>query len=65
MFISSRHQEELKEIELIITEVNASRCKTKTSREKTMPGRKLYSPIALNKAFRKAFENRGWGKKRL
>lgn len=65
LFISSHHQEELKEIELIIAGVNASRCRTKTSKEKTMVGKKLYSPIALNRAFRKAFGSRGWGKKRL
>ena len=45
LFISSHHQEELKETELIIAKVNASRCRTKTSKEKTMLGRKLYSVL--------------------
>jgi len=65
LFISSCHQAELKEVETIIAGIDASLCKTKASKEKTMLGKKLYSPIALNKAFNGAFENKGWGKKKL
>jgi hypothetical protein len=44
----------LKEVEEIIAVVDASQCKTKTSEEITMPGKILYSPKALNRAFPKA-----------
>jgi hypothetical protein len=40
--------------------VDSERYKTKTSREKTMPGKNLYSPRALNKAFKTEFERRSW-----
>ncbi len=60
--IKARHAAELKDVEQIIASVDSAQCKTKTSREKTMPGKTLYSPRALNKAFRKEFESRGWNK---
>jgi len=56
---------ELQEVEQIITAVDSMQCKTKTSREKTMPGRTLYSPRALNKAFKREFESRGWRKHKV
>ena len=43
---------ELRDVEQVIATVDSEKHKTKTSREKTMPGRKLYSPRALNKAFK-------------
>ena len=51
---------ELGEVKQIIAAVNSAQLKTKTSREKTMPGKTLYSPRALNKAFKREFEARGW-----
>ncbi|OGO06980.1 MAG: BstYI, partial [Chloroflexi bacterium RBG_13_56_8] len=42
----------------IIASVSAER--SKISREKTMRGRKLYSPKNMNQQFSKAFENRGY-----
>lgn len=50
----------LKEIEDVIALVQARRCRTKTSREKTMPGTKLYSPIAMNRAFKRGFADLDW-----
>ena len=58
--IESRFAAELRDVEQVITAVDSEKLKTKTSREKTMPGRKLYSPRALNKAFKIEFEERGW-----
>jgi hypothetical protein len=49
-----------KEIETVIREVDASKCVTKTSKEKTMRGKKLYSPKKLNAEFRRLFHERGW-----
>jgi len=60
--IRSQYPDELEEVKQIIAAVDSTQCKTKTSREKTMPGRTLYSPRALNRAFTKEFELRGWGK---
>jgi len=53
---------ELAQVEQVIAAVDGVRCKTKTSREKTMPGKPLYSPRALNSAFTKEFALRGWKK---
>src|SRR5688572_20258853 len=58
--ISSRYSAELEEIKTVITTVNAADYRSKLSKEKTMPGRVLYSPVALNKAFRSAFSALGW-----
>ena len=50
----------LNEIIQVINNVNAAACKIKTSKETTMQGKKLYSPIELNKEFKKYFEPLGW-----
>jgi hypothetical protein len=44
--------------------VDGTLLKTKVSKEKTMRGQRLYSPIALNKAFNREFEKRGWSTKK-
>lgn len=56
---------ELEEIEEIIAAVDGGLYKTKISHEKTMPGRHLYSPRALNAAFDQEFSTRGWEKFRV
>ncbi len=50
----------LQEIEAVIAEVDSSQHFTKVSEEKTMPGKLLYSPGSLNKAFKQSFAKRGW-----
>ena len=47
-----------------ITSVKADDHKTKTSNEKTMPGRMLFSPVAINKAFKAFLLPKGWQKKK-
>ncbi|MDI7276712.1 MAG: BglII/BstYI family type II restriction endonuclease, partial [Anaerolineae bacterium] len=47
-----------REVYEAIAEVQARR--TKISKEKTMPGRALYSPSAMNRQFRAAFAARGY-----
>ena len=42
-----------KQIRKVISEVDAKACRTKVSKEKTMPGKLLFSPIDLNKSFKK------------
>jgi hypothetical protein len=60
--IRSLYPGELQEVEQIIAAIDSTQCKTKISREKTMPGRTLYNPRALNRSFTKEFERRGWKK---
>ena len=64
-FIQRYHQLEFKEVEDVISSVDATSLKTKISKEKTMPGMKLYSPIALNKAFDAQFQKGQWTKYRI
>jgi hypothetical protein len=52
------------EIKKVISDVDASRCMTKRSKEKTMKGKRLYSPKALNKQFDRLFEKVGWSETR-
>ena len=59
-FLEKLHGNELKEIREIVSLVDASVCKTKKSKEKTMKGKMLYSPIDLNKRFFELFDERGW-----
>jgi hypothetical protein len=53
-----------KEIESAIAAVDASKCRTKESKEKTKKGKILYSPIDLNKAFENAFGKTHWSQRR-
>lgn len=64
-FILEHYIPLLNEIEKIIAAINAPTFKSKRSKEKTMPGRVLYSPKALNKAFTAEFINRGWQKQKV
>lgn len=64
-FIEARFAPELDEVKQIIAAVDSNQYRIKVSREKTMPGKLLYSPRSLNSAFRKAFEGRGWEKHRV
>jgi hypothetical protein len=58
--IEASFAEELHEVRQIIAAVDSILYKTKVSHEKTMPGRSLYNPRALNKAFGDAFRGRNW-----
>lgn len=53
-----------REVQDVIDQVDAEMCKTKTSKEKTMRGKLLYSPKDMNKAFKEGFEERGWTESR-
>jgi hypothetical protein len=52
------------EIQEVIDEIDAEACKTKRSRERTMSGRILYSPIDMNNAFKRGLQARGWTERR-
>lgn len=61
----NRFPQQKQEIYDVIESVDANSHKTKTSQEKTMRGKLLYSPSSLNKAFKTEFENRGWQKHKI
>ena len=54
----------LQEIENIVASVDARELRTKVSKEYRMKGRKLYSPIEMNKAIGSRFVDYGWKESR-
>lgn len=63
-FLLVHRAELLEEVREVVTEVDAEACKTKISQERTMPGRRLYSPRDMNNAFKAGFADRGWEERR-
>lgn len=53
------------EIQTVITRVNANKCKTKVSKEKTMKGRLLFSPVDMNAAFDRLLRKDSWNESRV
>lgn len=58
--IESEYHDYLSEIYQVINSVDSTICQTKKSKEKTMVDKMLYSPVELNKEFKKYFHPRGW-----
>lgn len=54
-----------REIKDVIASVDATKCQTKISKEKTMPGKLLYSPIQLNIEFNSELRKRTWSESRV
>ena len=44
----------------VIGAIDAEKCRTKISKEKTKRGEALYSPVALNAEFDRLFSSKGW-----
>lgn len=64
--VESQFRNELEEIQAAIAHVDAAAARTKQSLERTMPGRMLYSPVALNKALLdEQLYKQGWTKPRI
>ncbi len=53
------------EIQEVIEQADASKCKTKVSKKKTMAGKLLYGQIDMNKAFCSLLNSRKWTKNRV
>ena len=51
--VSKKHPDLIDEINAAIASIDASKHKTKKSKEKTMRGQMLFSPVSLNNAFKK------------
>lgn len=58
------HSELWDEIQRVIASVDAEACRTKVSLEWRMAGKRLYSPIEMNKAFKAHFTRLGWKERR-
>lgn len=54
-----------KEIQAVVSAVDANKCKTKVSKEKTMKGQLLFSPIDMNKAFTQLLRGKSWEESRV
>lgn len=54
-----------KEIKTVIAAVDAEACKTKVSKEKRKVGKLLYSPVAMNGAFKNLLTEAGWHENRV
>ena len=63
--ITQKYSKELVDLQSILTQVNAAQHKTKTSKEKTMQGKVLYSPRSLNDAIGTVFLKNAWNKQRV
>ncbi len=53
------------EIKKVIKRIDAEKCKIKISKEKTMKGKLLYSPVAMNGAFKSLLIHEGWNESRV
>ena len=53
------------EIQDVISAVDANKCRTKVSREKTMSGDILFSPIDMNAEFKCLLRAEGWNENRV
>lgn len=54
-----------KEIQGVISAVDANKCRTKVSKEKTMKGELLFSPIDMNAAFKDLLRAKAWQENRV
>ena len=52
------------EVQGVIAGVDAFVCRTKVSEEKTMRGKTLFSPAAMNQAFKSGLDALGWSERR-
>jgi hypothetical protein len=58
--VHSRYPHLLAEITDAVSAIDATLARTKISKEKTMTGQMLYSPVALNAAFKGQLYPKGW-----
>ncbi len=63
-YLIVHHKKLYKEIIDTIEDIDASKFLLKESKEKTMKGKMLYSPIELNKTFNTNFNKLGWNESR-
>jgi hypothetical protein len=54
-----------REIQSVISHVDAEKFKTKVSKEKTMRGKILYSPVGMNAEFKRLLRGKSWEESRV
>lgn len=54
-----------REIQSVISGVDANKCRTKVSKEKRRKGKLLYSPVGMNAAFRCLLRRQDWDESRV
>jgi len=54
-----------KEIQNVVSAVDAQKCRTKVSKEKTMKGKLLYSPVDINANFKQLLRADDWRESRV
>lgn len=59
-FLKSKHAKELREVLEAIENLDATRCLTKESAEKTMKGELLFSPRDMNEHLKLALHSKNW-----
>lgn len=59
-YLLVHHKAVYEEILSVIKNVGADQCRTKKSKEKTMKGKMLYNPKALNRDFKRLFQKQEW-----
>ncbi len=64
-YIEKTYPHLLGEINKVIKNIDAKKHINKESKEKTMKGKMLFSPISLNKDFKREFAKYGWQRKRV
>jgi len=63
--VQKKYERELDEVKKVLAHVDTTTHKTKTSKEKTMRDKILYSPRSLNREISEGFLELGWEKKRV
>lgn len=63
--VYEKYEKELDEVKNVLAHVDAATHKTKTSKEKTMRDKILYSPRSINREISDGFLELGWEKKRV
>lgn len=58
--VKSKYPHLFREVEAVVSAIDSTGHKTKESKEITMPGKILYSPTSLNKAFKREFYHYRW-----
>lgn len=58
--VKRNYPKEYEEILKIISKIDSERHIVKESKEKTMKGKMLYSPVSLNSSFKNEFSKLGW-----
>lgn len=63
-YLLVHHPKLWKELQIVVSSVDAKAAKNKVSKEKTMMGKVLYSPKVMNSQFKKLLSDRDWAESR-